>query len=67
MLTLEQARLESEKALAAIADLDFNDQEINSLDRFCPDCWLVQPDDDSIYCFDCGADLGLADGGKVTA
>jgi multidrug efflux pump subunit AcrA (membrane-fusion protein) len=67
---VEVARAQAEQALAALAVITTSTQEIDrlieqakeeSLDRECPACGLVQPDDDSSDCWCCGAVLNPDD------
>jgi hypothetical protein len=62
---VEVARAQAEQALAALAASGFQPtkpgEEIQSIDRHCPKCGLVQPDDDSTECLACGAILDPED------
>jgi hypothetical protein len=61
ILTYGEAKAQAEQALANLAALDQPGQENSnepvSCDRECPNCGLVQPDDDSTDCWACGAIL----------
>jgi hypothetical protein len=62
---VEIARAQAEQVLAALAVSGFQPtkpgEEIQSIDRHCPKCGLVQPDDDSTECLACGAILDPED------
>lgn len=62
--TYQQAKAQAEKALADLAAAGWQPdqvEETESMDRECPACGLVQPDDDSSDCFACGAILNPDD------
>jgi hypothetical protein len=65
ILSYEEAKAQAELALANLAASGYqpgqDSGEPVSMDRECPRCGLVQPDDDSTDCWCCGAVLNPDD------
>jgi hypothetical protein len=68
---VEIAKYQAEKALAVVAqsvqEIEEFIAESKSMDRHCPACGLVQPDDDSTGCWLCGASLDQGDDDQALA